>query len=56
MEAVETISAQIDKALYRLRLAKPTPGTWVGVAANTLASQLASLETELVQLKLLLSW
>ena len=56
MDCVETISSQIDQALYRLRLAKPTPGLWVGTTAATLAATLSSLETELIILRQSLSW
>ena len=56
MDCVETISSQIDQALYRLRLAKPNPGLWVGTTAATLAATLSSLETELVMLRQSLSW
>jgi hypothetical protein len=56
MDCVETISSQIDQALYRLRLAKPNPGLWVGTTAATLATTLSSLETELVMLRQSLSW
>jgi hypothetical protein len=56
MDCVETISGQIDQALYRLRLAKPNPGLWVGSTAATLAATLSSLETELVMLRQSLSW
>jgi hypothetical protein len=56
MDCVETISGQIDQALYRLRLAKPNPGLWVGTTAATLATSLASLETELILLRQSLSW
>ena len=50
------MSAQIDQALYRLRLAKPTPALWAGVTAATLTSTLASLETELMALQQSLNW
>jgi hypothetical protein len=56
IEIVESISAQIEQALYRLRLAKPTPGLWVGATAATLTSTLASLETELLALQQSLNW
>ena len=56
IDCVETISSQIDQALYRLRLAKPNPGLWVGTTAATLATSLASLETELLLLRQSLSW
>ena len=56
MDCVETISSQIDQALYRLRLAKPNPGLWVGTTAATLATSLASLETELILLRQSLTW
>lgn len=56
IERVETISSQIDQALYRLRLATPNPGLWVGTTAATLASTLASIETELILLRQSLSW
>jgi hypothetical protein len=56
MDCVETISSQIDQALYRLRLATPNPGLWVGITATTLAASLASLETELILLRQSLSW
>jgi hypothetical protein len=56
MDCVETISSQIDQALYRLRLATPNPGLWVGTTAATLAATLSSLETELVMLRQSLSW
>ncbi len=53
---MESISAQIEAALYRLRLAKPTPGLWVGATATTLTSTLASIETELLALQQALNW
>jgi hypothetical protein len=56
IDCVESISGQIDQALYRLRLAKPNPGLWVGSTAATLAATLSSLETELVMLRQSLSW
>ena len=56
MDCVETISSQIDQALYRLRLATPNPGLWVGTTAATLAAALSSLETELILLRQSLSW
>jgi hypothetical protein len=56
IDFVESISSQIDQALYRLRLAKPNPGLWVGSTAATFAATLSSLETELVLLRQSLSW
>jgi len=56
IEIVESISAQIDQALYRLRLAKPTPALWAGITASTLTSTLAALETELLALQQSLNW
>jgi hypothetical protein len=56
IEIVESISAQIDQALYRLRLATPTPGLWVGSAAATLSSTLAAVEIELLALRQSLNW
>jgi hypothetical protein len=56
MECVETISGQIDQALYRLRLATPNPGLWVGTTAATLGATLSSLETELIVLRQSLNW
>ena len=56
MYCVETISSQIEQALYRLRLATPTPGLWVGTAAATLTSTLASIESELLALQQSLNW
>jgi hypothetical protein len=56
MDCVETISSQIDQALYRLRLAKPTAGLWIGSTAAALTATLSSLETELVMLRQSLSW
>jgi hypothetical protein len=53
---VESLSSQIDQALYRLRLAEPNAGLWVGVTASTLAASLASLETELIILRQSLNW
>lgn len=56
IDFVESISLQIEQALYRLRLARPTPGLWVGAAAATLTTTLASLESELLALRQSLSW
>jgi hypothetical protein len=53
---VESISSQIDQALYRLYLAVPNPGLWVGTSAATLAAALSSLETELIILRQSLNW
>jgi hypothetical protein len=53
---VESISSQIDQALYRLYLAVPNPGLWVGTTAATLAAALSSLETELIILRQSLNW
>jgi hypothetical protein len=53
---MEQILLQIEQALNRLRLARPTQGLWIGTAASTLASTLASLESELVALQHSLNW
>ena len=53
---MEQILLQIEQALNRLRLARPTQGLWIGTAASTLASTLASLESELVALQHSLTW
>jgi hypothetical protein len=53
---MEQILLQIEQALNRLRLARPTQGLWIGSAASTLASTLASLESELVALQHSLHW
>jgi hypothetical protein len=53
---MEQILLQIEQALNRLRLARPTQGLWVGSAAATLAATLASLETELLALQHSLNW
>lgn len=53
---MEQILLQIEQALNRLRLARPTRGLWIGTAASTLASTLASLESELVALRHSLNW
>jgi hypothetical protein len=53
---MEQILIQIEQALNRLRLARPTQGLWIGSAATTLASTLASLESELVALQHSLNW
>jgi len=56
IERVESISSQIDQALYRLRLAEPNPGLWVGATAATFTATLSSLETELIILRQSLIW
>jgi hypothetical protein len=53
---MEQILLQIEQALNRLRLARPAQGLWIGSAATTLASTLASLESELVALQHSLNW
>lgn len=53
---MEQILLQIEQALNRLRLARPTRGLWIGAASSTLASTLASLESELVALQHSLNW
>jgi hypothetical protein len=53
---MEQILLQIEQVLNRLRLARPTQGLWIGSAASTLASSLASLETELLALQHSLNW
>jgi len=56
IEVVESITFQIEQALYRLRLAKPTPGLWFGITATTLTQTLSQVETELIALQQSLNW
>lgn len=53
---MEQILLQIEQALNRLRLARPTRGLWIGPASGTLATTLASLESELLALQHSLNW
>jgi len=53
---MEQILLQIEQALNRLRLARPAQGLWVGSAAASLATTLASLESELLALQHSLNW
>ena len=53
---MEQILLQIEQALNRLRLARPTQGLWIGAASSTLTSTLASLESELLALQHSLNW
>jgi hypothetical protein len=53
---MEQIILQIEQALNRLRLARPSQGLWIGSASSTLTSTLAALETELLALQHTLNW